>query len=171
MIDGRFDPKAAAPRAGTSPEDPWWEVDLGSLHPLTRIVVRHTSGILGDRLKNFRVVVLDDGRKEVFSTEAKADSSLTVELPLLSEAGRQAVAVRRAALESLARTNGARAPAAGFAEDFPREGVSYTVQKGDTLAVIARKTGARAQDIINANKLADPSRIQAGQVLFIPGGK
>jgi LysM repeat protein len=37
--------------------------------------------------------------------------------------------------------------------------------------VIARKTGARAQDIINANKLADPSRIQAGQVLFIPGGK
>jgi LysM repeat protein len=76
-----------------------------------------------------------------------------------------------AALESLARPNGARAPAAGFAEDFPREGVSYTVQKGDTLAVIARKTGARAQDIINANKLADPSRIQAGQVLFIPGGK
>ncbi len=76
-----------------------------------------------------------------------------------------------AALDSLARANGVRAPAAGSAEDFPREGVSYTVQKGDTLAVIARKTGARAQDIINANKLADPSRIQAGQVLFIPGGK
>ncbi len=77
-----------------------------------------------------------------------------------------------AALESLARTNGARAPAAaGFAGDFPREGISYTVQKGDTLAVIARKTGARAQDIINANQLTDPSRIQAGQVLFIPGGK
>jgi len=76
-----------------------------------------------------------------------------------------------AALDSLARTNGGRAPAAGFATDFPREGVSYTVQKGDTVAVIARKTGARAQDIINANQLADPSRIQAGQVLFIPGGK
>jgi LysM repeat protein len=75
-----------------------------------------------------------------------------------------------AALESLARPNGGRAPAGG-GEDFPREGISYTVQKGDTLAVIARKTGARAQDIINANKLADPSRIQAGQVLFIPGGK
>ena len=76
-----------------------------------------------------------------------------------------------AALESLARTNGARAPAAGSTGDFPREGISYTVQKGDTLAVIARKTGARAQDIINANQLTDPSRIQAGQVLFIPGGK
>jgi LysM repeat protein len=76
-----------------------------------------------------------------------------------------------AALDSIARTTGGRAPAAGLAENFPREGISYTVQKGDTVAVIARKTGARAQDIINANQLADPSRIQAGQVLFIPGGK
>jgi len=46
--------------------------------------------------------------------------------------------------------------------------VSYTVQKGDTLAVIAKKTGARQQDIINANKLADPSKINLGQTLFIP---
>jgi len=45
------------------------------------------------------------------------------------------------------------------------------VQKGDTLATIARKTGARQQDIINANRLADPSRITVGQTLFIPGGK
>ena len=27
------------------------------------------------------------------------------------------------------------------------------------------------QDIVNANKLADPSRITVGQTLFIPGGK
>lgn len=49
--------------------------------------------------------------------------------------------------------------------------MSYVVQKGDTLAIIARKTGARTQDIINANKLSDPSKIQAGQTLFVPGGK
>ena len=30
---------------------------------------------------------------------------------------------------------------------------------------------ARAADIINANKLTDPSLIFVGQVLFIPGGK
>lgn len=74
-----------------------------------------------------------------------------------------------AALESVAK-NGA--PRAGnFAEDYPKEGISYTVQKGDSLAAIAKKTGARQQDIINANKLSDPSRITAGQTLFIPGGK
>jgi LysM repeat protein len=45
------------------------------------------------------------------------------------------------------------------------------VQKGDSLASIAKKTGARQQDIINANKISDPSRITTGQTLFIPAGK
>jgi LysM repeat protein len=73
-----------------------------------------------------------------------------------------------AALNSLGKKPGA--PAA-FSEDFPKTGESYTVQRGDTLALIAKKTGAKIQDIINANKIADPSRIQAGQTLFVPGGK
>jgi LysM repeat protein len=63
------------------------------------------------------------------------------------------------------------APKADFGSAYPKEGVSYTVQKGDSVGLIAKKTGAKAQDIIDANKLADPSRIQAGQVLFVPGGK
>lgn len=58
-----------------------------------------------------------------------------------------------------------------FSDDYPKTGISYTVEKGDTLALIAKKTGAKVQDIVNANKLSDPSRIQAGQVLFVPGAK
>lgn len=58
-----------------------------------------------------------------------------------------------------------------FGDAYSKDGISYTVQKGDSLGGIARKTGAKAQDIIDANKLVDPSRIQVGQVLFIPGGK
>lgn len=82
-----------------------------------------------------------------------------------------------AALESLASTTTTRASSTAtvrqttFSDDYPKEGIGYTVQKGDTLAVIARKTGAKSQDIINANKIADPSHIQVGQSLFIPGGK
>jgi LysM repeat protein len=84
-----------------------------------------------------------------------------------------------AAIESLARASNSRPAAAApatvhpttFSDDFPKEGVNYTVQKGETLAVIAKKTGAKQQDIINANKISDPSKIQAGQSLFIPGGK
>jgi LysM repeat protein len=77
-----------------------------------------------------------------------------------------------AALESLAKAQAGRSPAPViFTEDYPKEGVRYVVQKGDTLAEIAKKTGAKQQDIINANKLSDPSRITVGQTLFIPGAK
>jgi len=81
-----------------------------------------------------------------------------------------------AALDSLAKVQATRPPVqAAFAENYAKEGVSYTVQKGDTLAVIAKKTNAKQQDIINANKLTDPSHIVVGQTLFIPnsgsGGK
>jgi LysM repeat protein len=77
-----------------------------------------------------------------------------------------------AALESLAKSQATRpAVQTNFGDDFPKEGVSYTVQKGDSLASIAKKTGAKQQDIINANKITDPSRITIGQTLFIPGGK
>jgi LysM repeat protein len=84
-----------------------------------------------------------------------------------------------AAIDSLAHSTTARPPTTSpaavrpttFSDDYPKEGVNYTVQKGETLAVIAKKTGAKQQDIINANKISDPSRIQVGQSLFIPGGK
>ncbi len=85
-----------------------------------------------------------------------------------------------AALDSLAKSGSAgpaksTGPAPGakpaFGDAYPKEGLSYTVQKGDSLGLIAKKTGAKAQDIIDANRLADPSHIQAGQVLFVPGGK
>jgi LysM repeat protein len=77
-----------------------------------------------------------------------------------------------AALDALAKGQAVRpatpaAPAA-FSEDYAKEGTRYTVQKGDTLAVIAKKTGARVPDIVNANKISDPSHIIVGQTLFIP---
>ncbi len=77
-----------------------------------------------------------------------------------------------AALADLAKQQATRTVVqTNFSEEYSKEGVSYTVQKGDSLAVIAKKTGAKQQDIINANKISDPSRITVGQTLFIPGGK
>jgi LysM repeat protein len=78
----------------------------------------------------------------------------------------------QAAIDSAVKGAGPRPPApTSFSADYPKEGVSYTVQRGDTLALIAKKKNAKQQDIINANELADPARIQVGQTLFIPGGK
>jgi LysM repeat protein len=76
----------------------------------------------------------------------------------------------QAALNALAR-NAATRPAVStptFNDNYSKEGVSYTVQRGDTLSGIAHKTNSRIQDIVNANKIVDPTRLQAGQTLFIP---
>jgi LysM repeat protein len=58
-----------------------------------------------------------------------------------------------------------------FSDIFPKEGITYTVQRGDNISAIARKTGAKQQDIINANRIADPTKLMPGDKLFIPGGK
>ncbi len=81
-------------------------------------------------------------------------------------------AIESPAPASVSGSAGPHGPApASFSSDFPKVGLTYTVQRGETLALIAKKTGAKLSDIINANKIADPSRIQAGEALFIPGGK
>jgi len=55
-----------------------------------------------------------------------------------------------------------------FSEDFPKTGVSYTIQSGDTLSSIAKKHHSTVKDIQNANKIAHPAKIQVGSVIFIP---
>jgi len=79
------------------------------------------------------------------------------------------------AIQSLARgvnaTHASPVAAPTFSDDYKKEGITYTVVKGDSIGSIAKKTGGTARDIINANKLSDPSKIHAGQTLFIPGGK
>lgn len=104
-------------------------------------------------------------RTAVASAKGETLQQVSVQLEKLAKQTNEA-------LDSLAKTQAARpAVQTNFAEDYPKEGIRYTVQKGDTLAVIAKKTGAKQQDIINANKLSDPSRITVGQTLFIPGAK
>ena len=86
----------------------------------------------------------------------------------LEKLGRQT----NAALDALAKNQATRpAVQSTFKDDFPKEGINYTVQAGDTLGEIARKNNAKLQDIVNANKIADPTKIQVGQTLFIPQGK
>ena len=78
----------------------------------------------------------------------------------------------QAAIDAVAKSQATRpAVQTSFNEEFPKEGINYTVQTGDTLAVIARKNNAKLQDVINANKISDPTKIRVGQTLFIPQSK
>lgn len=47
---------------------------------------------------------------------------------------------------------------------------TYTVQPGDTLFSIAQRFGLTVEELAQANNIADPSNIEAGQVLTIPAG-
>jgi LysM repeat protein len=77
----------------------------------------------------------------------------------------------QAAIDALAKNQATRpAVQTAFSEEFPKEGINYTVQAGDTLSGIAKKTGAKLADVRNANKIADDTRIRVGQTLFIPQG-
>ncbi len=46
---------------------------------------------------------------------------------------------------------------------------TYVVESGDTLFAIAERLGVDPEEIIRLNDLADPSNLEVGQVLKIPG--
>jgi nucleoid-associated protein YgaU len=103
------------------------------------------------------------------SGDAATTASAAAQIKKLGEA-------TNAALDSLNKVQTQRTPAAApaptsFSSNYPSEGTSYTVQKGDTLSNIARKTGGKLSDIINANKISDSTKVRVGDTLFIPGGK
>jgi LysM repeat protein len=76
----------------------------------------------------------------------------------------------QAAIDTVAKAAGSRAPTQTiqFTSDFPATGTTYVVQPGDTLSSIAQRFGSAVRDIQNANKIADATKLQVGQTLFIP---
>lgn len=123
------------------------------------------------------VAQLNDSVADLNRTiKAAVSASKTETLQQVSVQMEKLARQTNAAIDSLTKAvNASRSPIAAppptFSDDYPKEGTTYTVQKGDSIGSIAKKTGGSPKDIINANKLADPSKIHAGQALFIPGGK
>ena len=58
-----------------------------------------------------------------------------------------------------------------FHEAFGQEGKTHDVLLGETLHRIARNYGVTVKAIQEANGITDPSKLQAGKVLKIPGGQ
>ncbi|MDR1353091.1 MAG: LysM peptidoglycan-binding domain-containing protein [Treponema sp.] len=52
---------------------------------------------------------------------------------------------------------------------FAQEKV-HVIQRGETIYSIARSYGANLQDILSLNGIQDPTKVQAGQRIRIPGG-
>lgn len=54
--------------------------------------------------------------------------------------------------------------------DVPQGFGTYIVQPGDTLYSIAKRSGSTVDDLARVNRLKDPAKIRAGQVLWVPKG-
>ncbi len=52
-----------------------------------------------------------------------------------------------------------------------RKGVTHVVEKHQTLYRICKTYGVNLQEVVSLNGMTDPSRIQTGQRIFIPGAK
>ncbi|MFM1851958.1 MAG: hypothetical protein RIS54_1642 [Verrucomicrobiota bacterium] len=119
------------------------------------------------------VAQLNDAVADLNRTLKAADNASKGDV--MQEVNRKLAALAKqtnAAVESVAKGMAQRpAVQTTFTDNYSQEGTSYTVQRGDTISSIAQKTGARTQDIINANKIGDPTRLQVGQTLFIPAAK
>ena len=69
------------------------------------------------------------------------------------------------------KTESAPAPRQPQAVDTKPATKTYTVKSGDRLIFIAKKFSVSPEDLIAANKIKDPTKLQIGQVLKVPAKK
>jgi LysM repeat protein len=55
-----------------------------------------------------------------------------------------------------------------FSNDYPKNGFVHKVEKGETVSSIAQKYKSKVSWIINANQIADPTKVFVGRELFVP---
>lgn len=55
-----------------------------------------------------------------------------------------------------------------FSNDYPKNGFVHKVEKRETVSSIAQKYKSKVAWIINANQIADPTKVFVGRELFVP---
>ncbi len=102
-IDGKTDPHYGSGTQTHSRENennPWWELDLGSEKSVESVVVwNRIESNLGERLKNFTLVVLDGNRQEIFKKLGNATPAPSAKLEI--SAPNPAAGIRQAAIQAL----------------------------------------------------------------------
>jgi hypothetical protein len=90
-IDGNTSGEFAEAKSTTHTavgDNPWWEVDLGKSQNVDRVQIwNRTDSEVGSRLKNFRVIALDEKRRPLWVTTVVAppNPSVSLALPKKSE--------------------------------------------------------------------------------------
>jgi LysM repeat protein len=111
-------------------------------------------------------------RKEIVDEVARQIDALTKDTNRQLEVLAKAIQAAPPTAGSASSTGTASTSATtstAFSDDYPRTGVEYVVQSGDSLAKIAHKLGSTVNDIRNANHIADVNHgLQIGRTIFVP---
>ena len=59
-------------------------------------------------------------------------------------------------------------PPPSFSTDYPKNRFVHKVEKGETVSSIAQKYQSKVSWIIDANQIADPTKVFVGRELFVP---
>ena len=70
--------------------------------------------------------------------------------------------------EQVTKSKAPKPQAPSFSNDYPKNGFVHTVEKGETISSIAVKYKSKVSWIINANQIADPTKVFVGRELFVP---
>ena len=70
--------------------------------------------------------------------------------------------------ETVSKTSATPSPAKTFSSDYPQKGFVHKVEKGETVSSIAKKYESKVKWIIDANQIADPTKVFVGKELFVP---
>ncbi len=103
--------------------------------------------------------------KEDASTRKEIIASVTKQIDSLASQMKEAL--RKIAASS--GNQGGSVGAPSFSEDYPKGGIMYLVEPGDTISGIASRNNSRSSWIRDANKIVDASRdLRAGDTIFVP---
>jgi len=70
--------------------------------------------------------------------------------------------------ETVSKSRATPTPAKTFSTDYPQKGYVHKVEKGETVSSIAKKYESKVKWIIDANQIADPTKVFVGKELFVP---
>ena len=134
--DGDFNKKGQTHTAEGSDPAPWWELDLGSAQAIDSVQIWNRSGLY-ERLKGFKIELLDAERKPVFTRENNPapDGSIT-----FTFAGKTEI--------TMAGHDGKALPVPILPEPVPagyRDPETFAFGKGDVVAMIGNGLADRMQ--------------------------
>jgi LysM repeat protein len=177
-----------------SPFNSWGNVQVANLKQDLELISRELTGLRSEvellRRENAQLrVVVDSFSKKANSdqgisaaqvlqinsrlsslekrVQANTESQATIQ-SRVNQQMQELIKQMNDGFETVSKTSATPSPAKTFSSDYPQKGFVHKVEKGETVSSIAKKYESKVKWIIDANQIADPTKVFVGKELFVP---